>query len=308
MALACAADLDVAVGRVVYTQMLNARGGVEADITVTRLSETAFLMVTPAATRLRDETRLRRLAGDMAVTVTDVTAGEAVMAVMGPRSRDVLSAVVHEGMSNEAHPFGTAREVDFGMGRARLHRLSYVGELGWEVYVSADMAAHAFETIIEAGRDHGLTLAGLHAMDSLRLEKGFRHMGHDITPADHVIEAGLGFACRKTGGHVGAEAVAEVRTNGPQRRLLQFRLDDPDPLLFHAEPILRNGEVVGHTTSGGYGHSLGGAIGLGYVPCPGETPADVLASTYEIEVAGCRIPASASLKPFFDPSGERMRA
>ncbi|WP_299656405.1 FAD-dependent oxidoreductase [uncultured Jannaschia sp.] len=307
MALACAADLDVAAGRIVYTQMLNARGGIEADVTVTRLSETAFMMVTPAATRLRDETRLRRIAGDMAATVTDVTAGEAVMAVMGPGSRALLAGVVHEDMSNAAHPFYTAREVDLGMGRARLHRLSYVGELGWEVYVSADMAAHAFETIMEAGRDHGLTLAGLHAMDSLRIEKGFRHMGHDITPADHVIEAGLGFACRKTGGYVGAAAVDEVRASGPQKRLLQFQLEDAEPLLFHAEPILRDGEMVGHTTSGGYGHSLGGAIGLGYVPCPGETLAEVFASNYEIDVTGVRIPATASLKPLLDPRGERMR-
>lgn len=307
MALACAADLDVAPGRIVYTQMLNARGGIEADVTVTRLTDTAYLMVTPAATRLRDESRLRRLAGDMAVTVTDVTAGEAVLAVMGPKSRDLLASVIHGDMSDAAHPFGAAREVDLGLGRARLHRLSYVGELGWEVYVSADMAAHAFETITEAGGDHGLTLAGLHAMDSLRIEKGFRHMGHDITPADHVIEAGLGFACRKSGGYVGADAVAEVRMNGPQRRFLQFQLCDPEPLLFHAEPILRNGEVVGHTTSGGYGHSLGSAIGLGYVPCPGETAAEVLSSTYEIDVAGVRVPATASVRPLFDPKSERMR-
>ncbi|MFO6463483.1 FAD-dependent oxidoreductase [Jannaschia sp. KMU-145] len=307
MAQACGADLDVLPGRIVYTQMLNTRGGVEADVTVTRLAETRFLMVTPAATRLRDETRLRRLAAGMEVAITDVTAGEAVMAVMGPRARDLLAAVVAEDMDDAAHPFGTACEVELGLGLARLHRLSYVGELGWEVYVSADMAMHAFETILDAGRDHGLTLAGLHAMDSLRLEKGFRHMGHDITPADHVIEAGLGFACRKTGGYVGADAVDAMRSTGPPRRLLQFRLDDPEPLLFHAEPILRDGEVVGHTTSGGYGHSIDRAIGLGYVPCPDETAAAVLASTYEIEVAGVRVPATASLKPIFDPKGERMR-
>ncbi|WP_298432541.1 FAD-dependent oxidoreductase [uncultured Jannaschia sp.] len=307
MAQACGADLDVPPGRVVYTQMLNTRGGIEADVTVTRLAEDRFLMVTPAATRLRDESRLRRLSAGMEVTITDVTAGEAVMAVMGPRARDLLAAVVAEDMDDAAHPFGTAREVELGFGLARLHRLSYVGELGWEVYVSADMAVHAFETILEAGRDHGLTLAGLHAMDSLRLEKGFRHMGHDITPADHVIEAGLGFACRKTGGYVGADAVDAIRGTGPSRRLLQFRLDDPEPLLFHAEPILRDGEVVGHTTSGAYGHSIDRAIGLGYVPCPGETAAEVLASTYEIEVAGLRVPATASLKPIFDPEGDRMR-
>ncbi|WP_299820263.1 FAD-dependent oxidoreductase [uncultured Jannaschia sp.] len=308
MALACAADLDVAPGRIVYTQMLNAGGGIEADVTVTRLSETAFLMVTPAATRLRDETRLRRLAGDMAATVTDVTAGEAVMAVMGPRAREILAACVAADMSDAAHPFGTAREVELGLGLARLHRLSYVGELGWEVYVSADMAVHAFETLLAAGAERGLALAGLHAMDSLRLEKGFRHMGHDITPADHVLEAGLGFACRRTGGHVGADAVAARRERGLGRRLVQFRLLDPEPLLFHAEPILRDGEMVGHLTSGGYGHTLGGAVGLGYVPCSGESAAEVLASRYRIEVAGTPVDAEASLRPLLDPKGERMRA
>ncbi|MBM2576599.1 GcvT family protein [Jannaschia sp. Os4] len=304
---ACAADLDVPVGRVVYTQMLNAKGGIEADVTVTRLSETAFLMVTPAATRVRDQERLRRLSGDRAVTVTDVTAGEAVMAVMGPKARDLLSAVVGDDMSDAAHPFGTAREVELGLGHARLHRLSYVGELGWEVYVSSDMAAHAFETILEAGADHGLSLVGLHAMDSLRLEKGFRHMGHDITLADHVLEAGLGFACRKSGGFVGADAVAAKREAGLEARMLQFKLADPEPLLFHAEPVLRDGEVVGHLTSGGYGHHLGAAMGLGYVPCTGETVADLLASSWEIEVARTRVAAKASLKPMYDPAGERMR-
>ncbi|WP_299655175.1 FAD-dependent oxidoreductase [uncultured Jannaschia sp.] len=304
---ACGAQMDVAIGRIVYTQMLNEAGGIEADVTVTRLAETAFLMVTPAATRLRDETRLRSLAGDRRVTVTDVTAGEAVMAVMGPRSRDLLAAVVGADISDAAHPFGTVQEVDLGLGRARLHRLSYVGELGWEVYASADMAAYVFETIYAAGADHGFSLVGLHAMDSLRLEKGFRHMGHDITPADHVIEAGLGFAARRDSGYVGADAVATKRASGPAVRMLQFRLIDPEPLLFGAEPILRNGETVGHLASGGYGHTLGGAMGLGYVPCPGESAADVLASTYNIEVAGARIPAEASLKPMFDPDGQRMR-
>ena len=307
LAHACAAETDVATGRIVYTQMLNAKGGIEADVTVTRLSETAFLMVTPAATRLRDETRLRMLAGDRRVTVTDVTAGEAVMAVMGPRARAVLEAATGCDLSDDVHPFGTARDLDLGLGRARLHRLSYVGELGWEVYAGADMAAHVFETILESGQAHGLTLAGLHAMDSLRLEKGFRHMGHDITPADHVVEAGLGFACRRGGGYLGADAVSAKRESGPTRRLVQFRLTDSEPLLFHAEPILRDGTVVGHLTSGAYGHSLGAAIGLGYVPCPGDSPADLLSSTYEIEIAGVRVAAAASLKPFFDPAGDRMR-
>ena len=305
---ACGAETDVEAGRIVYTQMLNARGGVEADVTVTRLSETAFLMVTPAATRLRDETRLRRLAGDRAVTVTDVTAGEAVMAVMGPRSRAVLAAACGDDVSGDVLPFGHARTVELGLGLARLHRVSYVGELGYEVYVSADMAAHAFETLAASGEPEGMRLVGLHAMDTLRMEKAFRHMGHDITPEDHVLEAGLGFACRKTGGYVGAEAVAAVREAGVERRMLQFVLGDAGPELHHAEPILRDGEMVGHLSSGGYGHALGAAVGLGYVPCRGETVAELLAGRWEIEIAGTRVAAEASSRPVYDPAGERMRA
>ena len=307
LSLACGAEMDVEVGRIVYTQMLNVRGGIEADVTVTRLSETAFLMVTPAATRLRDQDRLRRLGVDMGVVVTDVTAGEAVLAVMGPRARALLEACGTGPLDDATHPFGRAREVELGLGRARLHRVSYVGELGWEVYVSTDLAAHAFETIRAVGADHGLVLVGLHAMDTLRLEKGFRHMGHDITPADHVIEAGLGFACRKGGNHVGADAVARLRETGPSRRLMQFRLRDPEPLLFHAEPILCSGAVVGHLTSGGYGHALGTAIGMGYVPSDGACPAELLSADWSIEVAGTRVAAMASLKPFYDPTGLRMR-
>ena len=160
------------------------------------------------------------------------------------------------------------------MGLARAHRVSYVGELGWELYVSADQAAHVFETLVEAGTEVGLKICGLHAMDSARIEKAYRHFGHDITDGDHVLEAGLGFAVR-TGkpGFIGRDAVLRSQEAGLARRLLQFRLSDPEPLLFHGEPILRDGLIVGHLTSGNYGHTLGSAVGLGYVPCTetGET-------------------------------------
>ena len=169
------------------------------------------------------------------------------------------------------------------------------------------MAAHAFETLLAAGEPEGMRLVGLHAMDTLRLEKGFRHMGHDITPEDHVLEAGLGFACRKTGGHVGAEAVAAVREAGVGRRMLQFVLDDAGPELHHGELILRDGTVVGHLSSGGYGHALGAAVGLGYVPCRGESVAELLTGRWEIEIAGTRVTAEASSRPMYDPAGERMR-
>jgi 4-methylaminobutanoate oxidase (formaldehyde-forming) len=304
----CANRIDGPVGRIVHTQMLNPAGGIEADLTVTRLSETAFLLVVPAATLQRDLDWIRRhLDGALAV-VTDMTAAEAVLCVMGPRSRELLARVSPDDLSNAAHPFGTAREIEVGMGLARAHRVSYVGELGWELYVSADQAAHVGETLLEAGGAVGLRLCGLHAMDSCRIEKAFRHFGHDISSEDHVLEAGLGFAVRTDkGDFLGRDAVLAKRAAGLERRLVQFRLRDPGPLLYHGEPILRDGRIVGHLTSGNYGHRLGAAVGLGYVPCAGETAESLLASRYEIDVAGQLVPAEASLAPLYDPEGARVR-
>ncbi|MEL7301639.1 MAG: FAD-dependent oxidoreductase [Pseudomonadota bacterium] len=300
---------DVPVGRIVYSQFLNSRGGIEADVTITRLSETAFLVVTPAATRLADQTWMERHRGDFLVVITDVTPAEGVLAVMGPKSRDLLSSVSPADFSNDTNPFGTAQEIEIGMGLARAHRVTYVGELGWEVYVSADMAAHVFETLAEAGEDHGLKLCGMHMMDTCRIEKGFRHFGHDITAEDHVLEAGLGFAVKRDKpDFIGREAVLRKREAGLEKRLLQFKLTDPEPLLYHNEPVLRDGVIVGFLTSGSYGHALGGAMGMGYVPCAGETADDVLASTYEIDVMGARVRAEASLKPLYDPMGARAKA
>ena len=305
----CANELDVAPGRIVYTQMLNARGGIESDLTVTRLSETAFLLVVPIATLTRDLAWLRRHLGEAFAVITDVSQCEAVLSVMGPRSRELLARVSPDDFSNAAFPFGTAREIELGMGLARAHRVTYVGELGWELYVPADQAAHAFETVTAAGEDLGLRLCGLHALDSCRIEKGYRHFGHDITDEDHVLEAGLGFAVRaKKGDFIGRDAVLARRAAGLSRRLAQFRLTDPEPVLFHDEAILRDGEIVSILTSGNYGHALGGAIGLGYVPCAGESEAEVLGSSYEIEVAGIRYPAEISFAPMYNPAMTRIKA
>ncbi|OAN77137.1 FAD-dependent oxidoreductase [Sulfitobacter sp. EhC04] len=299
---------DVPLGKIVYTQFLNHHAGIEADVTVTRLSELAYLVVTPAATRLADQTWMRRHQGDFNVVITDVTAGEGVLAVMGPRARDLLQQVSPNDFSNAVNPFGTAQEIEIGMGLARVHRVTYVGELGWEIYVSADQSAHVFEVLAEAGQDLGLRLCGMHMMDSCRIEKGFRHFGHDITSEDHVLEAGLGFAVKTDkSDFIGRDAVLRKREAGLDRRMLQFRLTDPEPLLYHNEPVLRDGQIVGFLSSGAYGHALGGAMGMGYVPCVGETAADLLASTYEIDVAGVRVRAEASLKPMYDPTGARAK-
>ncbi len=304
----CGNDMSVPVGKIVYTQFLNTRGGIEADVTVTRLSETAYLVVTPAMTRLADQTWLRRHLGDYNAVITDVTAAEGVLAVMGPSARALMQKVSPNDFSNVVNPFGTMQQIEIGMGLARAHRVSYVGELGWEIYVSSDMAAHVFEVLQGAGQDMGLKMCGMHMMDSCRIEKGFRHFGHDITCEDHVLEAGLGFAV-KTGksAFIGRNAVLKKKENGLNARLLQFRLVDSEPLLYHNEPVLRDGEIVGYLSSGAYGHTLGAAIGLGYVPCKGESAADVLASSYEVDVAGVRVKAEVSLRPMYDPKSERVK-
>ncbi len=304
----CANDVDVAPGRIVYTQMLNTRGGIESDLTVTRFSDTAFLLVVPGASLTRDLAWLKKHLGDAFAVITDVTAAEAVLCLMGPRSREVIQRVSPNDFSNEVNPFGTFQEIEIGFALARAHRVSYVGELGWELYVSADQAAHVFETLEEAGREFDLKLCGLHALDSCRIEKAFRHFGHDITDEDHVLEAGLGFAVKtQKGDFIGRDAVLRKREQGLSRRLVQFLLTNPEALLFHNEAVVRDGEIVGTITSGNYGHFLGGAIGLGYVPCRGEGAESLLASRYEIEVAGERFAATASLAPLYDPKALRVR-
>ena len=299
---------DVPVGKIVYTQFLNDRAGIEADVTVTRMSETAYLVVTPAATRLADQTWMMRNKGAFNVVITDVTAGEAVLAVMGPNARKLLEMVSPNDFSNATNPFGTAQEIELGMGLARVHRVTYVGELGWEVYVSADMAGHTFETLWEAGQNLNAKLCGMHMMDSCRIEKGFRHFGHDITCEDHVLEAGLGFAVKtEKPNFIGRDAVMRKKETGLNTRMVQFKLTDSEPLLYHNEPVIRDGKIVGYLSSGNYGHHLGAAVGLGYVPCSGETALDLLASTYEIDVAGTRVAAEASLRSIYDPSGARAK-
>ena len=312
----CANDVAVEPGRCVYTQWLNRRGGIEADLTVTRLTDAAFLVITSAACATRDFAWLRRnIPDDARCVAVDVSSGEACLAVMGPRARDLLQSLTTADLSNGAFPFGAAREIELGMALVRAHRITYVGELGFELYMPAEFARHVFTTIVGAGGAQGLRLAGLHAMDSLRLEKAYRHFGHDIGDEDHVLEAGLGFAVKadkpkgRFGDFIGREAVLEKRGAGLTRRLLQVKLADPGPLLYHTEPLIVDGKVAGYLTSGGYGHSLGAAIGLGYVPTrPGQPIAELLASRFEVEVAGRRISATASLEPMYDPKSARIRA
>jgi 4-methylaminobutanoate oxidase (formaldehyde-forming) len=308
-------DVAVEPGRIVYTQWLNARGGIEADLTVTRLAETSFFVVTSAAATTRDFAWLRSHIPDGARAVpVDMTSAEACIAVMGPQSRALLEPLTTADLSNTAFPFGTARTIELGMAEVRAHRITYVGELGFELYMPTEFARGVLATLMAAGGAHRLRLAGLLAMDSLRIEKAYRHFGHDIADEDHVLEAGLGFAVKvdkaagRYGPFIGREAVLRKRQAGLTRRLIQLRLEDPKPLLHHNEPIVRDGRIVGYVTSGAYGHTLGGAIGLGYVPTrPDETADEVVGSRYDVEVAGQRVPALASLKPLYDPTNSRIR-
>ncbi len=310
-------DVAVENGKIVYTQFLNSHGGVEADVTITRLDSDRFIVVTPAATIRRDINWIERhIPDDAYCSVMDVTAMESVMVVMGPESRDFLQPLIPQSLANDDFPFGTMQEIEIGYATARAHRVTYVGELGWELYVSADMAVHVYDALMKRGHDHAIAHCGLHTLDSCRIEKAFRHFGHDISSEDHVLEAGLGFAARigkqsgRFGDFIGRDAVMRKKDEGLNARLMQFKLKDPMPLLYHNEAIIRDGEIVGYLTSGNYGHHLGGAIGLGYVPCreKGEEASAQLASDYMIDVAGERVAAEVSFKPMYDPAAERVKA
>ena len=308
----CANDVAVEPGRMVYTQWLNERGGIESDLTVTRLTEDSYLVVTAFAQHARDFHWLQSHIPDGAhCFLTDVTAGYAGLNVQGPKSRELMAKITGADLSNEAFPFGASKEIEIGYATVRASRISYVGELGWELSIPTDMALHVWETITEAGADFDLKHVGMHAMNSLRIEKAYRHWGDDIADEDTPLEAGLGFAVKfdKPDGFIGRDALLKQKEAGLTRRLVQFRLTDPEPLLYHNEPILRDGAICGYVTSAMYGHTLGGAIGMGYVNNDDGVDADYVKSgAYEIEIAGKRFEAEASLRPMYDPKGERMKA
>ena len=308
----CANDVAVPVDRVVYTQWLNDRGGIEADVTVTRLAEDRFLVVTGVESQVRDVDWLNRHVPDGSrTTVVDVTSAYAVLGVMGPKARDLLSRVTSADLANDAFPFAASREIDIGYTTARATRITYVGELGWELYVPVEFAAGVYDELMAQGQDVGLTPVGFHAVNSLRMEKGYRHWGHDISDEDTPQEAGLGFAVAhgKNAGFIGRDAVLRQRETGVDKRLVLFALEDPEPLLYHYEPIHRDGEIVGYLTSGMFGHTVGAAIGMGYVGHEaGVTREWIEAGSYDIEIAGKRCPARASLTAFYDPERKRILA
>ena len=307
----CANDVDVEMGTSVYGAWLNERGGIEADLTVTRTGENHFFVVTAAATQTRDFDWLtKNLATNGSVVATDVTSAYTVLAIMGPDARSFLQPLTDADLDNEAFPFGTSQQIDLGYATVTALRMTYVGELGWELYIPSEFAAHVYETLTTAGADIGLKHAGYHALDSLRLEKGYRHWGHDITDEDTPLQAGLSFAVAwdKPGGFIGRDALLAQKEVGVDRRLVQFKLDDPEPLLYHDNPILRNGELVGKTTSGSYGHTVGSAVAMGYVKSSVDMPRDeIIDATFKLQINGALYPVTASYRPFYDPQSHRTR-
>lgn len=309
----CTANIDVAEGKMVYTHWLNERGGMEADLTVTRLQENQFFVVSAAAVTNRDlHWLVKNIPDEAFCTVTDVTNGWAVFGVMGPKSRDLLQGLLGVDMSTDVFPFGMSKPVEVGCAVGRAARVSFVGELGWEIYLPTEMARHGFDEIWQAGQDYGLKMAGLHSLDSGRIEKKFIHFAHDAADEDTPLECGLGFVCDydKDIPFIGRDAMLRQKESGcwKGKRMMQFLLQDPNEILYHHEPIIRDGELVGHLTSGNYGHTLGGAVGMGYVYCQDGVDADyVCSAAFEIEVGGRRIPAKASLTAMYDAGAERMR-
>ena len=308
----CTADVAVPVGRTVYTGMLNARGTYESDLTLTRVAYDEYLIVSSAATTERDLDHIRRHTGDRHATLVDVTSSYAVLGVMGPKARDLLTRLTRSDLGEDAFPFGSSREISLGYSTVRATRITYVGELGWELYVPAEFAVGVYEDLMSAGEDLGVMNGGYYTIDSMRLEKGYRAFGRELTPDYNPVEAGLTFACKlKTDiGFLGREAVEQAKSDGPRRRLVSFSLESPEPMLWGGELVLRDGIAAGQVMSAAWGESLGACVGLAYLWGPDGSRIDrdwVKEGAYEVDVNGSREQVSVSLRPLFDPDGKKIR-
>ena len=291
--------------------MLNARGTYESDVTVTRTAEDEYLIVSSAATTERDQDHIRRhLPTGTSATLVDVTSSLAVFGVMGPRSRELLSRLSPDDLDD--FPFGTSRSISLGHATVRATRITYVGELGWELYVPTEFAVGVYEDLLAAGADLDVHRGGYYAIESMRLEKGYRAFGKELTPDYDPVEAGLLFACKlKTDvDFLGRAAVEKSRAAGPRRKLVSFQVDDPEPMLWGGELVLRDGVPAGQVTSAAWGETLGSCVGLAYLWDPDGAVVDaewVRGASYEVNVGGDRYPVTVSLKPLYDPGNERIR-
>jgi glycine cleavage system aminomethyltransferase T/glycine/D-amino acid oxidase-like deaminating enzyme len=309
----CTNDVAVEPGRTVYTGLLNERGTYESDITVTRLSRDEFLLVSSAATTERDKDHItRRIPAGSHAALVDVTSAYAVYGVMGPRSRELLSLLSRGDLTDAGFPFGSSREIDLGYSTVRATRITYVGELGWELYVPAEFAAGVYQDLMAAGAALGVVNGGYYAIESMRLEKGYRAFGRELTPDYNPVEAGLLFACKlKTDiCFLGREAVEKARAEGPRRRLVSLVLDDPAVMMWGSELILRDGVACGQVTSAAWGEAVGGSVGLGYIrdPAGGAVTADFARTgSYQVNVGGELAAATVHLRPPYDPAGDRVK-
>jgi 4-methylaminobutanoate oxidase (formaldehyde-forming) len=307
----CVSNVDVPVGKLIYTHMLNSAGGIECDITIDRRAEDRFIIYSSAGVHSRDMNWFaKHIRPNQHFTLTDITAAYSVLNVQGPRSRDLLQSVTDADLSNEAFPFLTAREIGIGYAQVLAKRQTFIGELGWELQIPSEFVQDVYDIITEAGKSFGLMQAGYHALEHLRCERAYREFGLDLAPDNTPFEAGLGFIVNmgKPGGFYGREALLPQAGQVLSRRMVNFKLKDPEPALFHDELIRMNGEIVGYLSSGAYGFNLGSAVGMGYVTHRDGVTADLVhSSEFEIEIACERYAADASLKPFYDPTGARVK-
>jgi 4-methylaminobutanoate oxidase (formaldehyde-forming) len=310
----CTADVDVPVGRSVYTGMLNDRGGYEADVTLTRMAPDRYLLVTSSGSVTRDLSWIERhISGSQHIAVIDVSTSYAVYGVMGPNARRLLSRLTPTDLGNEAFPFGSSREIDLGYATARATRITYVGELGWELYVPTEFAAGVYDDLLTAGADLSVTNAGYYTINSLRLDKGYRAWGSDLTPDYGPVESGLTFTCKLDSSlpFIGRPAVEKTRSEGPSRRLVSFWLTDPEVMMWGGELLLRDGEPSGQVTSAAWSATLSASVGLAYVWRRHSAPVNadhIRSGRYAVNVGGKICPAQVSLKSLYDPANERVRA
>ena len=309
----CTADVGVDIGRSVYTGMLNARGTYESDVTVTRTGRDEYLIVSSAATTERDKDHIRKNMPEGArASLVDVTSSYAVFGVMGPKSRDLLAALTDADLSNEAFPFATSQEIALGYATVRATRITYVGELGWELYVPTEFAVGVYEDLMGSGQRFGVRRGGYYAIESLRLEKGYRAFGRELSPGENPVEAGLLFACKlKTDiAFLGREALQRAKSEGPRTKLVGFTVGSSEAMLWGGELILRDGVVAGQVTSAAWGESTGACVGMCYLRDAGGTTITtewITDGCYEVDVGGQVFPISVSPKPIYDPTNERVR-
>ena len=307
----CSNNVDKPVGSLTYTQMLDDSGGIQCDLTVCRVADDEFYIVTGTGFATHDFDWIQRsIPAGLNAQLFDITSANSVLSLMGPRSRDILRAATRADVSNAAFPFGTQQIIGIAGCPVRALRVTYVGELGWELHLPVEYATTVYDSLMRAGAAHGLVNAGYRAIESCRLEKGYRAWGSDIGPDHTPIEAGLGWAVKLRGAveFRGRAAVAEQRTGGVGKMLVGFSCD-PEVVLLGRETIYRNDERVGWLTSGGYGYTIGRSIGYGYVRNPDGVTADyVTGGEYQLEVAGQRFAAEVSLLPFYDPTNARVKS